>query len=213
MSYDQTLEVTNRDAYDMNLRIVRDESIIAGPSSAMAVVGALEAIPDEPGNIVVVMFPDDVFKYASSYQRHFAQMCPPDDDGESSGESKNDKLMAEMLENLKNKHDTVRAKVLSESLQTDEKPTVIDVRIAKDYGDGHVPGSINIPQDDISDRKTELPEDRDAEIVMVCNIGKFSKYTTLYLKSLGYRNVRSMKGGMNEWVRKELPTETSAVQT
>ena len=76
-----------------------------------------------------------------------------------------------------------------------------------------LPGSINIPQDDIPTRKDELPEDRDAEIVMVCNIGKFSKYTTLYLKSLGYRNVRSMKGGLNEWVRKGHPTDTTAVQT
>jgi rhodanese-related sulfurtransferase len=41
---------------------------------------------------------------------------------------------------------------------------------------------------------------------MVCGIGKFSKPTTLFLKSLGYRNVRSLKGGFNEWVRKQLPT-------
>jgi rhodanese-related sulfurtransferase len=46
---------------------------------------------------------------------------------------------------------------------------------------------------------------------MVCNIGKFSKQTTLYLKSLGYRNVRSMKGGLSEWVRKGHPTESSVM--
>ena len=46
---------------------------------------------------------------------------------------------------------------------------------------------------------------------MVCGIGKFSKSTTLYLKSMGYRNVRSMKGGLNEWVRKGLATESRAV--
>ena len=45
-------------------------------------------------------------------------------------------------------------------------------------------------------------------VVMVCGIGRFSKYTTLYLKSLGYRNVRSMKGGVNEWVRKGQATES-----
>ena len=42
----------------------------------------------------------------------------------------------------------------------------------------------------------------------VCNIGKFSKHATLYLKSKGYRNVRSAKGGLNEWVRKGLPVES-----
>jgi len=45
---------------------------------------------------------------------------------------------------------------------------------------------------------------------MVCGIGKFSKPTTLYLKSLGYRHVRSLKGGINEWVRKQQPTAKSA---
>jgi rhodanese-related sulfurtransferase len=40
---------------------------------------------------------------------------------------------------------------------------------------------------------------------MVCGIGKFSKPTTLYLKSMGYRNVRSLRGGISEWARKGRP--------
>ena len=72
-----------------------------------------------------------------------------------------------------------------------------------------IEGSVNIPQHDLSKRKAELPEDRDAPIIMVCGIGKFSKYTTLYLKSLGYRNVKSMKGGVGEWVRKGHPTRAA----
>ena len=46
---------------------------------------------------------------------------------------------------------------------------------------------------------------------MVCGIGKFSKPTTLYLKSMGYKNVKNLKGGISEWVRKGQPTETTAV--
>ncbi|MCA9263777.1 MAG: rhodanese-like domain-containing protein, partial [Planctomycetales bacterium] len=69
----------------------------------------------------------------------------------------------------------------------------------------------NIPQDDIGKRMPELPEDRDTPIVTVCNIGKFSKHATLYLKSKGYRQVRSAKGGLDEWVRKGL--ETAATET
>ena len=78
------------------------------------------------------------------------------------------------------------------------------------YEPSHVPGSVNIPQDDLGGRAGELPDDRDAPLVMVCNIGKFSKQATLYLKSLGYRNVKSMKGGLNEWVRKGLATESNS---
>ena len=69
--------------------------------------------------------------------------------------------------------------------------------------------SINIPQEELPRRTDELPADRDAPIVMVCGIGKFSKHTVLYLKSLGYRNVRSMKGGLGEWVRKGHTTKST----
>ena len=210
--YDQQIEVTNRDAYDMCLRLNREESIVAGPSSGMALVGALRLVPDEPGNIVVVIFPDDIFKYASSILRHFPELAPPEVPGtDSSAPSSNDLFLAKLLENLKNPHDSVRAKDLDEELRAAEKPLVVDVRILSDYSEMHVPGSVNIPQDDLAGRAGELPQDRDAPIVMVCNIGRFSKHTVLHLKSMGYRNVRSMKGGLNEWVRKGLPTESTTV--
>ena len=113
-----------------------------------------------------------------------------------------------MMENLKNKHGSIRANDLNRHLAEADKPLVIDVRPGDLFAETHVPGSINIPQAELSQRRAELPVDLDSAIVMVCGIGKFSKPTTLYLKSLGYRNARSLKGGINEWVRKELPTES-----
>ncbi|MEX2286829.1 MAG: pyridoxal-phosphate dependent enzyme, partial [Planctomycetaceae bacterium] len=207
--YDHTTEVADRDAYEMCLRLNREESIIAGPSSGMALVGGLRHIPDEPGTIAVIIFPDNVFKYASSFQRHFPKICPADEKAEAaSGPSADEQLLAEMLENLKNPHDSVKAGDLDQQLQQAARPLVVDVRPPDLYAQSHVPGSVNIPQEQLAARAGELPDDRAAPIVMVCGIGKFSKYTTLYLKSMGYRNVRSMKGGINEWVRKGLATDT-----
>jgi cysteine synthase/rhodanese-related sulfurtransferase len=204
--YDGEFEVVDRDAYDMMQRLNREESIIAGPSSGMALVGAFRHVPDEPGNVVVVIFPDNVFKYASSICRHFPTMCEAPAEGSDAATSANDQVMAEMIENLKNPHDTIRVKKLDEVMKTDGAPLLVDVRPPDMFAKGHIAGSVNIPQAEIPERKSELPEDREADIVMLCGIGKFSKHTTLYLKSLGYRNVRSLKGGINEWVRKELPT-------
>jgi len=205
--YDHTIEVGNREAYDLCLRLNREESMIAGPSSGMALAGALQIVPDKPGNVVVVIFPDNVFKYASSMQRHFPKICPGDMRDDASGSpSKNDLYVDMLMENLKNKHDSVRVTKLHEELQEDDAPIIVDVRTPKMFGEVYIEGSINIPMDELQDRITELPEDRDAKIVMVCGIGKFSKNTVLLLKSLGYRNVRSAKGGINEWVRKKLPT-------
>lgn len=208
--YNGGVEVADREAYDLCLRLNREESIIAGPSSAMALAGAFKMVPDEPGNIVVVIFPDNIFKYASSMQRHFPYICPGDQKDGGDGLSENDIYVNEMIENLKNPYDSVRVKKLNEELEGETKPLLVDVRPPDMFAENRLAGSVNIPQDDLSDRLGDLPEDRDAPIVMICGIGKFSKFTTLYLKSLGYRNVRSMKGGLGEWVRKGLPTEKAA---
>jgi cysteine synthase/rhodanese-related sulfurtransferase len=208
--YDQTIEATNRESFDLCLRLNREESIIAGPSSGMALAGALRMIPDKPGVIAVVIFPDNIFKYASSVQRHFPYVCPPDDSGESAGPNASDQLLTVLMENLKNKYDTIKVDDLARALEEPDKPLLVDIRPPDYYAKNRLAGSINIPEDDLPKRVSELPDDRDAPIVMLCGIGKFSKGTVLYMKSLGYRNVRSMKGGINEWVRKGHATESTA---
>ena len=208
--YDHTTEVTTRESFDMCLRLNRQESIIAGPSSGMALVGGLRFVPDEPGVIAVVIFPDNVFKYASSICRHFPDLCPSSGEGATrTGLSKNEQFLEMMFENLKNAHDTIRVDDLEQTLQAPQKPLIVDVRETELYSQLCIPGSVNIPMQEIPDRSGEFPENRQAPIVLVCGIGKFSKHWTLYLKSMGYRNVRSLKGGVNEWVRKGYPTQAA----
>ncbi len=207
--YDGTVEVTDREAFDMCLRLNREECVMGGPSSGMALAGALRLIPDAPGTIAVVIFPDNVFKYASTMQRHFPDICPADKDGTREGVSENDLFLAAMMENLKNPHGSVRAKDLHSALQQPDKPLLVDVRPPNMFAPTHIEGSTNIPMDDFIDRSDELPADREASIVLVCGIGKFSKNWTLYLRSKGYRNVCSLKGGVAEWVRKGHPTRST----
>jgi cysteine synthase/rhodanese-related sulfurtransferase len=213
--YDGEAEISDREAYELCLRLNRDESIIAGPSSGLALAGALRLVPDEPGVVAVVIFPDNIFKYASSVCRHFPELCPAPP-GAASGPaaiaapSRAEQLLDEMVENLKNPYDSVAVADLARELAGEARPLVIDVRPLAQYTDLRIPGSVSLPQAELSQRKGELPADRDTRIVMVCGVGKFSKPTTLFLKSLGFRNVRSLKGGVNEWVRKQQPTAAGA---
>lgn len=206
--YDHTTEVVTRDSFDMCLRLNREESIIAGPSSGMALVGGLRFIPDEPGVVAVVIFPDNIFKYASSVCRHFPELCAGQTE-KSEGNGKADQFLASMIENLKNPFDTIPVDELRKSLDDASRPVMVDIRPPELFTQSHIPGSVNIPMEEIPQRTAEFPEDRQAPVVMVCGIGKFSKHWTLYMKSMGYRNVRSLKGGINEWVRKGAPTETA----
>ena len=114
-----------------------------------------------------------------------------------------------MMENLKNKYDSIKANDLHKLISGPDRPLLVDIRGPEMFAEMHIEGALNIPQDDLAQRASELPADRDAPIVAICNIGKFSKQAVLYLKSMGYHNVKSMKGGLNEWVRKGHPTSTS----
>jgi cysteine synthase/rhodanese-related sulfurtransferase len=201
--YDGLVEVSNREAFDMAMRLNREECIIAGPSSGLALCGALKVIADEPDALVVVIFPDNAFKYASSFARHFPNVAAAPSDAEpAAGPSPKELLLDSLVQNSRNPHDTVEVSDVQEML-VKRKPLLLDVRWAEQYRGGHLPGALNIPVAEIAGRRAELPADLDAPVVTVCNRGNDSISGMLVLKSLGYRNVKSLNG----WTEQGLPTE------
>jgi rhodanese-related sulfurtransferase len=207
--YDALIEVGDAEAFDMCLRLNREESMIAGPSSAMALVGALKVIEDQPDAVVVIIFPDNSFKYASTFERHFPEMrASRPGDGDASGEpSAKEQLFGRLVENSRNAHNTCEVDDLRAGLESDTPPFVIDVRMEELYAGKHISGAVNIPTEELDGREGELPEDRAHPIVTVCTRGNLSLQGMLVLQSLGYRNVRSMNGGTVAWAEQGLPTE------
>jgi len=194
--YDGLVEVLNHDAFELCLRLNREESITAGPSSGLALAGAFKLIADEPGNLVVVVFPDSIFKYASSVVKHFAGLGSVP----ATPKSRHEYLLDEMIENVRANPDlTIDVDSAHELWQTHE-PFVLDVRDRDVYRNTHVRGAI---------RTTDLPEDRDIPMLTVCQQGNISLPAVLFLTSLGYRNVRSITGGTNAWRKSGFGTESS----
>jgi rhodanese-related sulfurtransferase len=207
--YDELVCVNNREAYEMCLRLNREESLIAGPSSGMALVGALEVIEEEPDAVVVVIFPDNAFKYASSFERHFPECKAARPDTDDAEPSPKEKLFSSLVENSRNPHNTLEADQLMDVLgQSGQEPLVIDVRSPEVYAKQHISGAVNIPLGELGERQAELPEDRDASIVTACFRGNMSISGLLVLQSLGYRNVKSLNGGTIGWAEQSLPTGT-----
>ncbi len=205
--YDAIVEVSDREAFDMCLRLNREESLIAGPSSAMALVGALKVIEDQPDAVVVIIFPDNAFKYASTFERHFPEVRAARPDGASTdGPSPKEALFSTLVENSRNAHNTCEVDDLRAALESDEPPLLLDVRAPDIHAKQHVSGAHNIPVAELRDRLGELPEHRDHPIVTVCNRGNLSISGMLVLQSLGYRNVRSLNGGTVAWAEQGLPT-------
>ena len=210
--YDGLVEVTNDEAYAMCLRLVREESIIAGPSSGMALAGALKLVPDEPGNVIVVIFPDNIFKYASSVRRHFSEMFPKEESEPGSATAPKgsspmeQQLFLQMVANARASSEVISvteaAKVIEE-----KKALVIDVRPSETYRKKHVAGALNIPLKDLQGAIETLPQNKLAPILTVCNLGNISIHGMLYLNALGYKNVKSIAGGTTAWVESGLPTD------
>jgi cysteine synthase/rhodanese-related sulfurtransferase len=205
--YDGHIEIDDDKAFRMCLRLNQEESIVAGPSSGMALAGAIEAIPDEPGVVAVVIFPDNVFKYATSVVRHLPELFPRTAAASEGAPSDDERTLKAMIDNARRSGDVIDVGELDDLLMEDGKPVIIDVRSDDDFSSGHIEDSINIPLEDLA-ASSELPGDRDQLVVTVCNVGSVSLTAMLILKSLGYHQVRNLMGGLTAWQGEGMPLES-----
>lgn len=61
-------------------------------------------------------------------------------------------------------------------------------------------GGVLIPMSELPERMSELPEDKNTEIIVYCRTGNRSHHVTLYLKeNAGYKNVKNLIGGIYAW--------------
>ncbi len=70
--------------------------------------------------------------------------------------------------------------------------TVVDVRTEEEFVRGHIPGSRNVPLEQIRGRLGELP--RDGEIWLVCGVGQRAYYATRVLLQNDFK-VKNLSGG------------------
>ena len=200
--YDALVEVNNGEAYQLCKRLNQEESIIAGPSSAMALAGALKQLPDEPGVVCVVIFPDNAFKYASSMQKHLPELFA------GSKDTSGDPNLVNVVQFAKDSPDNVTP--ADAMARVAKGAAFLDVRSLEEFTKERAPGSTNIPLPGIVGGYAALPDDLDAPVVTVCRVGQRSMYAMLLMKAMGYHDVVSVKGGMNAWVAAGLPTTSGA---
>ena len=65
-----------------------------------------------------------------------------------------------------------------------DKPFLLDVRTAQEFANGHIPGAVNIPVDDLRSRLNELPQDR--KIAVYCQVGQRGYLATRILMQKGF---------------------------
>lgn len=73
------------------------------------------------------------------------------------------------------------------------KGVLIDVRAPEEFNLGTIKGALNIPLDELRDRLSELP--RDKEIYIFCQVGLRGYLACRILMQKGYSNVKNLSGG------------------
>jgi adenylyltransferase/sulfurtransferase len=93
---------------------------------------------------------------------------------------------------------------LKQRIDKGDKLTLVDVREPNEYQINRIPGTILIPLGDIPRRYNEL--DPDEEIVVHCKMGGRSAKAADFLRSVGFKRVLNLKGGILDWIEKVDPS-------
>ena len=79
------------------------------------------------------------------------------------------------------------------------------MREPNEYQINRIPGSVLIPLGDVPRRYNELnPEE---ELVMQCKSGARSARAADFLRSVGFKKVRNLKGGILGWIDQVDPSQ------
>ena len=83
---------------------------------------------------------------------------------------------------------------------------IVDVRELDEWNEEHIPNAIHLSRGTIELEIEEKFPDKNAMIVCHCGGGGRSALAAENLQKMGYKNVRSMAGGMKAWKAAGLPT-------
>ena len=96
---------------------------------------------------------------------------------------------------------------------------LVDIREPAEFQRGHIPGAVHLPRgllefeihglvQRMMSEQVDSPEHQ--PIVLYCGTGGRSALAAETLATMGYRNVRSMSGGIVAWAQARLPVDVPA---
>lgn len=97
---------------------------------------------------------------------------------------------------------TITPQALWKALDQEDPPQVIDVREPREYRQAHIPQAKRMDFHALLENPTQIPKDE--EIILVG--GRRGAHVTALLIDQGYKNVRTLAGGMQAWRQKQLLT-------
>lgn len=105
-----------------------------------------------------------------------------------------------MQNKLRGLYQGISAEGLKDRLNTKAKMLLLDVRNPNEFEEMRLGiGERLIPLGQLRKRITELPEDKDVEVITWCKISLRGYEAALILQAHGYKNVKVLEGGIMAW--------------
>lgn len=197
--YDRITAVDSATAIQATLDLATGYGILAGPTSGAAYAAALDELrdlPAAPQPVVAVLVVCDRLEPYLSYIR-----------------ARRPDLFGDTAAPAPSATDIDTAPSLSppqlRELDATDRPTIVDLRGAMAYRIGHIPGAVNIRDDQLDDMLTHgLPFSRSRPVVFVCPVGELSRRFTALATRAGY-DAYGLAGGILAWRDAGYPLERS----
>ena len=94
---------------------------------------------------------------------------------------------------------------LKKRMDAGDKIFILDVREPNEFQICKIEGSTLIPLGEVPRRYQELP--RDVEIITQCKMGGRSQKALDFLRTVGFTNIKNLKGGILDWIDKVDPSQ------
>ncbi|MBB5916335.1 cysteine synthase B [Nocardia transvalensis] len=203
--YDSVLAVESGRAIDATLELATGYGVLAGPTSGatyaatLDFLGALDysTIATDTPVVAVFIVCDRIEPYLSYIRKR-----RPDLFGRSA--RRTEPPTAQEIAAVP----ALSPEALAE-LDATARPTIVDTRGAMAYRIGHVPGALNIRDDQLDDMLTQgMPFSRSRPLVFVCPVGEVSLRFAALARRAGY-DAASLDGGVVAWRDAGLPLESA----
>ena len=96
------------------------------------------------------------------------------------------------------KYISITMEEAKKAFETPDNYIILDVRRADEFAQGHIPGAINVANEDIGADQPAQLSDLDQVIYVYCRSGRRSKEASAKLAALGYTNIYEF-GGIQDW--------------
>ena len=168
---DDTVTITDEDAYGTAIELARKDGIPVGPTTGAMLHVALHYAKSSSG-LAVVMSPDDAFKYASFYKD----------------------ILEEESRRIREE-----AYALIEDNRDNQNFAIIDVRTPEEYAGGYIDEAINLDYSSATFRDELNKLEKSKKYVIYCRSGDRSGIAVHLMKELGFSEVYNMLGGIIGW--------------